>query len=82
MYWFRLCINYNNSTNINNAFLEPQPEHFIQYLKKIIKTTDWTKGLLIIGNKPDEYEDDKIKFYKDNYITVNSKNLIIKIKLF
>jgi len=60
----------------HRAFINPEPPQFIDDLrsKRMIKRTHFTfkftdqyNGLLIIGQKPHEYENDSIKYYQDNY---------------
>ena len=72
------------------SFINPEPPHFIDDLrsKNIIKKKYWTikftdqnNGLLIIGNKPDEYENDKIKYYEKNYTEDYSKSYLTYLRI-
>ena len=68
----------------HRAFINPEPPQFIDDLRKkrMIKSTHFTfkfidqyNGLLIIGQKPHEYENDKIKYYENNYTLAYTKSL-------
>ena len=72
------------------SFINPEPPHFIDDLrsKNIIKNKYWTlkftdqnNGLLIIGSKPDEYENDTIKYYEKNYTQEYSKSYLSYIRI-
>jgi len=77
-----LSIGLGEPTKIYSS---PSPSHFIDYLhtKRKIRTGDWTikfndqnSGLLIVGDLPEEYENDIVKYSKDNYEKINTKNIV------
>ena len=62
------------------AYLNPEPPHFIDDLREkrkisrrywTLKFTDQNEGYLIIGDKPEEYENDTVKYYGGNYSVDN-----------
>ena len=68
----------------HRAFINPEPPQFIDDLRKkrMIKGTHFTfkfidqyNGLLIIGQKPHEYENDSIKYYENNYTQAYTHSL-------
>ena len=71
-----MCLTIGLAPSVR-AFLNPEPPHFIEslYQKKIIRKRYWTfkfngtenNGFLIIGDKPEEYENDTIKYSENNY---------------
>ena len=72
------------------AFINPEPPQFIDdlYNKRKIDRRFWTlkftdnyNGLLIIGNKPHEYENNTIKYYEDNYTQIYSESFLIYFRI-
>ena len=68
----------------HRSFINPEPPQFIDdlYKKRMIKRTHFTfkfidqyNGLLIIGQKPHEYENDSIKYDEKNYTQIYTQSL-------
>ena len=67
------------------SYINPPPPHIVKHLhkKRKINTIDWTlkftdnnNGLLIIGELPEDYENDTIKYAKTNYTKSSTKNTV------
>ena len=61
---------------LQKAYLNPEPPHFVDDLREkrkisrrywTLKFTEQNEGYLIIGDKPEEYENDTVKYYGGNY---------------
>ena len=84
-----MCLSLGLGKN-ERTFIHPEPPQFIDDLynqRKIekrfwtLKFTEQNNGLLIIGNKPDEYENNTLKYKPENYSEIYSESFLTTFRI-